>query len=83
VPYVGEEGKLTLREIERKHHLSTLAVAAIACVEPSLVYRMEQGGALSHRQVERILGGLSQVTSQYSPWRPSGVLGAARGGFMN
>ncbi len=65
MPYVGEEGKLTLREIERKHHLSTLAVAAIACVEPSLVYRMEQGGALSHRQVERILGGLSQVTSQH------------------
>ena len=64
MPYVGEEGKLTLREIERKHHLSTLAVAAIACVEPRLVYRMEQGGALSHRQVERILGGLSQVTSQ-------------------
>ncbi|MDQ2905055.1 MAG: hypothetical protein M3Y81_16070 [Chloroflexota bacterium] len=62
--YVSEEGKLTLREIERTHHLSTLAVAAIAGVEPSLVYWMEQGGALSRGDVGRILGRLSHVTGR-------------------
>lgn len=65
MPYISEEGRLTLREIERKHHLSTYAVSAIACVEPSLVYRMEQGAALSRREVERILERLSQVTGQH------------------
>jgi len=65
VPYISEEGKLTLREIERKHNLSTLAVAAIACVEPSMVYWMEQGGSLAREDVERILRSLSQVTGQH------------------
>ena len=65
MPYISEEGRTTLREIERKHHLSALAVAAIACVEPSLVYRMEQGGVLSHREVERLLEKLSLVTGQH------------------
>jgi hypothetical protein len=64
VPYINEAGKMTLRGIERKYRLSTLAVAAIAGVEPSLVYRMEQGGALSRRDVEQILGRLSEVTGQ-------------------
>ena len=56
---------MTLREIKQKHHLSTIAVAAIACVEPSLVYWMEQGGALSRKDVEQILGRLSKVTGQH------------------
>jgi hypothetical protein len=64
VPYISEEGKATLRENERKHHLSALAVAAIACVEPSLVNWMEQAGSLSRRDGEQIAGRLSQVTDQ-------------------
>ena len=65
VPYMSDEGKMTLREIKVKHHLSTVAVAAIASVEPSLVYWMEQGGALSRKDVEQILGRLSKVTGQH------------------
>ncbi len=55
---------MTLRDIERKHRLSPLAVAAIAGVEPSLVYWMEQGGTLARKDVELILGRLSEVTGQ-------------------
>jgi hypothetical protein len=65
VPYISEEGKITLREIKQKHYLSTMAIAAIACVEPRLVYWMEQGGALSRKDVEQILGRLSAVTGQH------------------
>jgi len=65
MPYISAEGKMTLREIKQKHKLSTLAIAAIACVEPSLVYWMEQRGALSRRDVEQILGGLSAVTGEH------------------
>ena len=38
MPYISEEGKMTLLDIKRKHGLSTNAIAAIAGVEPSLVY---------------------------------------------
>jgi hypothetical protein len=65
MPYISAEGKMTLREIKQKHKLSTLAIAAIACVEPSLVYWMEQRGALSRRDVEQILGRLSAVTGEH------------------
>ena len=65
MPYISEEGKMTLREVKQKHHLNTLTVAAIACVEPGLVYWMEQGGALSRKDVEQILGRLSEVTGQH------------------
>jgi hypothetical protein len=65
MPYISDEGRMTLREIKQKHKLSTLAVAAIACVEPSLVYWMEQRGALSRRDVEQILGRLSAVTGEH------------------
>ena len=65
VPYISDEGKMTLREIKQKHKLSTLVVATIACVEPSLVYWMEQGGALSRKDVEQILGRLSAVTGEH------------------
>ncbi|GAC1568846.1 MAG: hypothetical protein NVS3B14_20010 [Ktedonobacteraceae bacterium] len=64
MPYISEEGKVTLRDIKRKHGLSTYAIAAIACVEPSLVYWMEERGALSRKDVEKILGGISRVTGQ-------------------
>ncbi len=64
MPYISEEGKVTLLDIKRKHGLSTYAVAAIACVEPSIVYCMEQRGALSKKDLEKILGGLSRVTGQ-------------------
>ncbi len=64
MPYVSEEGRVTLQDIKRKHRLSTLAVAAIASVEPSLVYCMERGGALPRKDVDRILGRLSDVTGQ-------------------
>lgn len=64
MPYISEEGKITLRELKRKHNLSTYAIAAIANVEPSLVYWMEQGGALPKRDVENVLQRLSQVTGQ-------------------
>jgi hypothetical protein len=64
VPYISEEGKLTLREIKRKHRLSTYAVAAIAFVDPGLVYTMEQGGALSRKDVDKVLGRLSELTGQ-------------------
>ncbi len=64
VPYISEEGKITLRELKRRHHLSTYSVAAIANVEPGLVYRMELGGALSVKDVEHILTCLSKVTGQ-------------------
>ena len=65
MPYISEEGKMTLREIKQKHKLSNLAVAAIAGVEPSLVYCLEQGGALSRKDVEQILGRLSAVTGEH------------------
>jgi hypothetical protein len=65
MPYISDEGRMTLREIKQKHKLSTLAVAAIACVEPSLVYWMEQRGALSRKDVEQILGRLSVVTGEH------------------
>lgn len=64
MPYISEEGRVTLQDIKRKHCLSTLAVAAIASVEPSLVYWMERGGALSRKDVDKILGRLSDVTGQ-------------------
>jgi predicted transcriptional regulator len=64
VPYISEEGKITLRDIERKYRLSTHAIAGIAFVEPSLVYRMEQGGILPRKVVEQILRRLSEVTGQ-------------------
>ncbi len=64
MPYISEEGKLTLREIKRKHRLSTDAVAAIACVEAGLVYTMEQGGVLSRKEVDRVLGRLAELTGQ-------------------
>ena len=53
-----------MQDIKRKHRLSTLAVAAIASVEPSLVYLMERGGALPRRDVDKILGRLADVTGQ-------------------
>jgi len=62
--YITEEGKITLQDIMRTYHLSTYAVAAIAFVDTSLVYCMERGGALSKKDVEKILGRLSQVTGQ-------------------
>ena len=65
MPYISDEGKMTLREIKQKHKLSTLVVATIACVEPSLVYWMEQGGALSRKDVEQILGRLSAATGEH------------------
>jgi len=64
VPYISEEGKITLRDIKQRYNLSTYAVAAIAYVEPGLVYRMEQGGALSRKNVEKILLRLAEVTGQ-------------------
>ena len=64
MPYISEEGKITLRDLKRKHYLSTVAIAAIANVEPGLVYWMERGGALSKKDVEKILESLSQVTGQ-------------------
>ena len=62
MPYISEEGKLTLRDIKRKHRLSTEAVAAIAYVNPGLVYSMERGGLLARKDVEKILGRLSELT---------------------
>lgn len=53
-----------MRELKRKHNLSTYAIAAIANVEPGLIYWMEQGGALPKKDVENILLRLSQVTAQ-------------------
>lgn len=53
-----------MRELKRKHNLSTYAIAAIANVEPGLIYWMEQGGALPKKAVENILLRLSQVTGQ-------------------
>ncbi len=64
MPYISEEGKITLRDLKRKHNLSTIAIAAIANSEPGLVYQMEQRGSLSKKDVEKILGRLSQVTGQ-------------------
>src|SRR5258708_11133319 len=60
--HITEEGKITLRDIMRTYHLSTYAAAAIAFVDTSLVYRMERGGVLAKKDVEKILGRLSQVT---------------------
>jgi hypothetical protein len=64
MPYISEEGKVTLLDIKRKHGLSVYAIAAIAGVEPSLVYWMEQRGVLSKQDLEKILGGISRVTGQ-------------------
>ena len=64
MPYISEEGKVTLLDIKRRHGLSTNAIAAIAGVEPSLVYWMEQRGILLKKDLEKILGGISWVTGQ-------------------
>ncbi|MEO8972017.1 MAG: hypothetical protein ABI406_10525 [Ktedonobacteraceae bacterium] len=64
MPYISKEGKITLRELKRKHNLSTYAIAAIANVEPGLIYWMEQGGAMSKKDVDNILERLSQITGQ-------------------
>jgi len=64
VSYISEEGKITLRDIERKYRLSTYAIAAIAFVEASVIYRMEQRGPLPRKVVEQILLRLSEVTGQ-------------------
>ncbi len=64
MPYISEEGKGTLRDIKDKYNLSTYAIAAIAYVEPGLVYRMEQGGALARKDAEKILTRLAEVTGQ-------------------
>jgi hypothetical protein len=55
---------VTLPDIKRKHGRSTNAIATIACVEPSLVYCLEQRGAVSKHDLEKILGGISRVTGQ-------------------
>ncbi len=62
--YIDEEGKITLQDIMRTYHLTTYAIAAIAFVDTSLVYRMERRGTLSKKDVEKILERLSQVTGQ-------------------
>lgn len=62
--YFNEDGKTTLRDIKRRFNLNTHAVAAIAFVDPSLVYTMEQGGLLKRKEVEQILRRLSEVTGQ-------------------
>ena len=36
----------------------------MACIEPTIVYCMEQGGALSKKDLQKILGGISRVTGQ-------------------
>lgn len=53
-----------IRKIKAKHGLSTLAVAAIAYVEPRTVYLMASKGCLHVKDVDRILGSLSRVTGQ-------------------
>jgi ribosome-binding protein aMBF1 (putative translation factor) len=65
MPYISEEDKTTLRDIKRQYGLSTYAIAAIAFVEPGIIYRLEQGGALPQKQVEYILRRLSEVTGQH------------------
>lgn len=62
--YINPGGKMTLRDIQRRYNLNTHAVAAIAFVDPGLVYLMEQGGALPRKVVEQILRRLSEVTGQ-------------------
>lgn len=64
VPYISEEGKITLRDIERRYRLSTYAVASIAFVEAGVIYHLERGGPLPAKVVERILRRLSEVTGQ-------------------
>ena len=64
MPYISEEGKLTLRDIKRRYRLSTYAVAAIACVDPGRVFSMERGGLLARKDVEKILRRLSELTGQ-------------------
>jgi transcriptional regulator with XRE-family HTH domain len=64
MPYISDENRLTLRQIKERHRLSTIAVAAIADVSPSLVYDMERGMALSARDIYKILIALSRVTGE-------------------
>ena len=64
MPYISEEDKMTLRDIERTYHLSPYAIANIAFVDISVIYRMEQGGPLPTKVVEHILRRLSEVTGQ-------------------
>lgn len=64
MPYVSEEGRVTLLDIKRRHGLSTHAIAAMAGVDPGLVYWMEQKGILLQKDLEKILGAISRVTGQ-------------------
>ena len=64
MPYISEEGKVTLQDIKRRYNLSNYAIAAIAYVEPQLVNLLDQHGALTKKEIEQILGRLSVVTGQ-------------------
>ena len=64
MPYISDEHRLTLRKIKELHNLSTIAIAAIAGVEPPLIYNMERGMVLKVRDVDKILSALSRVTGK-------------------
>ena len=64
MPYISEEGKVTLQDIKRRYNLSNYAIAAIAYVEPKLVNLMDSRGALTKKEIEQILGRLAIVTGQ-------------------
>jgi hypothetical protein len=55
---------MSLRKIKEKYGLSTLAVAAIACVEASKAYLMESNRCLDVRDMALILRSLSLVRGQ-------------------
>jgi len=42
--YISKAGSMSLRKIKEKYGLSTLAFAAIACVEASKAYLVERIG---------------------------------------
>ena len=62
--YISKAGGMSLRKIKEKYGLSTLAVAAIACVEASKAYLMESNRCLDVRDVALILRSLSLVRGQ-------------------
>jgi len=57
--YISKAGSMSLRKIKEKYGLSTLAFAALACVEASKAYLMESNRCLDVKDVDLILGSLS------------------------
>lgn len=64
ITHIPPDERITLRDIKIKYHLSTMALAAIANVDISIVWTMESRGLVDGKVADKILAALSRVTGQ-------------------